>query len=85
MFFVYILKSKKDNNLYIGYTNDLRRRIEEHNLGLNQSTRLRKPFKLIYYESYFSKSDAKKREDNLKLRAKALRQLKERIHLSLKA
>jgi putative endonuclease len=85
MLFVYILKSKKDDNLYIGYTNDLRRRIEEHNLGFNQSTRLRKPFKLIYYEAYFSKSDAKKREDNLKLRAKALRQLKERIHLSLEA
>jgi putative endonuclease len=55
MFFVYILKSKKDDNLYVGYTNDLRRRIEEHNLGFNQSTRLRKPFKLIYYEAYFSK------------------------------
>jgi len=85
MFFVYILKSKKDDNLYLGYTEDLRKRIKEHNLGFVPSTRLRKPFKLVYYESYLSQRDATQREHNLKLRAKALRQLKNRIKSSLEA
>ena len=85
MFFVYILKSKKEKSLYIGYTNDLRKRIKEHNLGLVRSTKSRKPFYLVYYEAYYSKQDAVYREHNLKLRAKALRQLKIRIGTSLQA
>lgn len=79
MFFVYILKSKKDNKLYFGYTKDLRKRLKEHNLGLVYSTKSRIPFSLIYYEAYASKQDALNREHNLKLRAKALKQLKDRI------
>jgi putative endonuclease len=79
MFFVYILKSKIDKKLYIGCTNDLRRRLKEHNLGLVESTKSRKPFYLVYYEAYASKDDAFTREHNLKLRAKSLRQLKIRI------
>jgi putative endonuclease len=85
MFFVYILKSKKDKNLYIGYTPDLRKRLKEHNLGLVSSTKPRRPFYLVYYEAYASKQDAVKREHNLKLRAKALRQLKNRIKTSLES
>ncbi len=85
MFFVYILKSKKDRNLYTGYTNNLRKRLKEHNLGLVRPTKSRKPLHLVYYEAYVSKQDAIKREHNLKLRAKALRQLKNRIRASLKA
>lgn len=85
MFFVYILKSKKDGKLYLGYTNDLRKRFKEHNLGLVSSTKLRRPFHLVYYEAYTSQQDATKREHNFKLRAKVLRQLKNRIELSLKA
>lgn len=85
MFFVYILKSDKDKELYIGCAHDLRKRLKEHNLGLVKSTKLRKPFYLVYYEAYASKQDAFKREHNLKLRAKALRQLKIRINNSLKA
>lgn len=84
MFFVYILKSEKDKKLYIGYTNDLRKRFREHNLGLVKSTNLRRPFRLVYYEAYASQQDATKREHNLKLRAKVLRQLEDRIDLSLK-
>jgi len=38
MFYVYILKSEKDNNLYIGFSKDLKSRVEAHNLGLNAST-----------------------------------------------
>lgn len=84
MFFVYFLKSKKDKSLYIGYTKDLRERLKEHNLGLVRATKSRRPLYLVYYEAYNSKQDAVKREHNLKLRAKALRQLINRIKSSLR-
>ncbi len=83
MFFVYILKSQKDRNLYIGFTSDLKRRLKEHNSGQNRSTKFRRPLKLVYLEGYLSSEDAKKREENLKLRARALRQLLNRIEKSL--
>lgn len=79
MFFVYMIQSKKDKELYCGYTSDLRKRFKKHNLGLVPSTKHRIPFRVVYYEAYVSKQDAVKREHNLKLRAKALTQLKKRI------
>jgi len=85
MFYVYILKSDKDGKLYIGYSNNLQKRFKEHNLGLVESTKSRMPLHLIYYEAYTSKEDATKREHNLKLRAKALRQLILRIKASVGA
>lgn len=84
MFYVYILKSKKDGDLYTGSTNDLKRRFSEHNRGLCRATKNRVPFLLIYYEAYTSEKDAREREHNLKLRANALNQLKRRIKNSLK-
>lgn len=83
MFFMYILKSLKDSQLYIGFTNNLKRRLEEHNKGAVVSTKSRKPLKLVYYEAYASEYDARHREHNLKLRAKASRQLLLRIKNSL--
>lgn len=83
VFYVYILKSRKDSQLYTGYTADLRRRLVEHNSGETLSTRHRGPFDLVYYEAYRAKTDAQKRERMLKLRAKALAQLKRRIQASL--
>jgi len=50
MFYVYVLRSKSDGKLYIGYTSDLRKRINEHNNGLVQSIRPRMPLTLVYYE-----------------------------------
>jgi len=85
MFYVYILKSEKDNNLYTGYTNDLKRRLEEHNSGKNRSTKSRTPFTLIYYEAYKSREDATHREKMLKEQGKALGGLKRRIGKSLKS
>jgi putative endonuclease len=84
MFYVYILRSKKDDKLYIGSTNDLRKRLIEHNRGEVFSTKSRIPFELIYYEAYKEEGDARKRESNLKLRSRALAQLKKRIQNSLK-
>jgi len=84
MFYVYILKSLKDEKLYIGSTNDLKRRLSEHNNGLSRSTKARRPFELRYYEACFSKYDARRREYMLKKDGKALGQLKRRIPESLK-
>ena len=66
MFYTYVLKSKKDNKLYIGYTNNLKRRIEEHNSGLVKSTAYRIPLELIYYEACVNKYKAIKREKYFK-------------------
>ncbi|OGZ31701.1 MAG: hypothetical protein A3H02_01390 [Candidatus Niyogibacteria bacterium RIFCSPLOWO2_12_FULL_41_13] len=83
MFYVYILKSKKDGSIYIGYTSNLIRRFEEHNNLKNKSTRYKAPFELIYYEAYKSNADARYRETNLKRFAQAYSQLKNRIRNSL--
>ena len=86
MFFVYLIQSRIDKDfVYTGYTPDLRKRFKKHNLGLVKSTKLKKPFRLVYYESYASKQDAVKREHNLKLRAKALKQLRMRIQSCFEA
>lgn len=50
-YYVYILESQNYQELYIGYTDDLRKRIKEHNQGLNKSTKPYLPWKLIYYEA----------------------------------
>ncbi|MFH1354889.1 MAG: GIY-YIG nuclease family protein [Candidatus Omnitrophota bacterium] len=84
MFGVYILKSKKDNNCYIGSTNNLDRRINAHNKGLVFSTKSRIPFDLIYFEAYKSETDARLREKSLKIRSRAFAQLKKRIKESIR-
>lgn len=83
MHYVYILKSAKNNSLYIGITNNLSRRITEHNKGKNISTKRYLPWVCIYFEGYFSENDAKARENNLKIFGKAYGQLKGRIKNSL--
>jgi putative endonuclease len=65
-FYVYVLESLKDKKRYIGYTNNMRRRVEEHNKGLSFSTKFRLPFRLIYFEGCTNQQDAKRREDYLK-------------------
>jgi len=83
MYYVYIIKSIKDKQLYLGYTNNLSKRIKEHNSKLNTSTKSRTPFKLVYYKAYHSRQDATKHGSNLKLHAKALTQLLRRIRNSV--
>lgn len=84
MFYVYIIKSRTDGKLYIGFTNDLKKRFSEHNQGGSLSTKSRKPFTLIYYEAYRSEANAKNREWQLKKYGQAYRRLKERIKISLR-
>jgi putative endonuclease len=55
-----------DGSLYIGFTHDLRKRITEHNKGLNQSTKPYKPWDVIYYEAHRNEADARRREKYLK-------------------
>ena len=62
MYYVYILKSKKDNLLYVGYSTDLKKRLKAHQNGEVKSTKPRRPFELIFYEAYKSMRDAKRRE-----------------------
>lgn len=66
MYYVYILQSKKDGRLYIGYTANLKKRLQEHNNGKSLATKPFRPYKLIFYEAFLNKRDAKTREEYLK-------------------
>ena len=83
MFYTYILQSKKDGDLYIGSTTDLRRRFEEHNTGKVASTKHRKPFALLYYEAYLTEELARKRESSLKKRGSARNSVLKRLGLKM--
>ena len=65
-YYVYILQSNKDNSLYIGYTHDLKNRVQKHNRGESQFTHSRVPYKLIFYEAFLREVDAKNRETYFK-------------------
>ena len=66
LFYVYVLESLKDGERYIGYTVNLKRRLEEHKRGLSFATKPRLPMKLIYVEACTNEHDAKRREQYLK-------------------
>ncbi len=69
MYYVYILQSQKNKDIYVGYTTDLKNRVLLHNSGKVKSTKAYKPWLLIYYEAYRNKFDATLRENELKLHA----------------
>ena len=77
-YYVYVLYSAIDSNFYTGYTNDLKKRIREHDLGKVKSTRKRRPLKLVYFEGCLDQDDAIKREKYLKTTC-GKRYLKNRI------
>lgn len=66
MFYTYILQSKKDKELYVGCTDDLKKRLKEHNTGLVFSTKSKIPYDIIHYEAFIHKKDAFLREKWLK-------------------
>jgi len=80
--YVYVLLSGKDDEFYIGYTRDLKQRIEQHNAKKNFSTKGRLPLSLIYVESCLNEEDAKRRENYLKT-SQGRRFLKLRLRKSL--
>jgi putative endonuclease len=65
-YYVYVLWSEKDGKFYVGYTKDIRRRLDEHNSGRVPSTKKRTPLRLIYWEGCLNQQDATKREKYLK-------------------
>jgi predicted GIY-YIG superfamily endonuclease len=75
MYYVYLLKIAGKQKTYIGYTENLKRRIKEHSI--------KKP-ELIYYEAYKNEQDARERENMLKQRGQTVRRLKERLKNSLR-
>jgi len=66
MYYVYIIQSQKDSNIYIGFTNDLEKRFQQHNSGSVRSTKSRIPFVMLYYEALNSKIEAVEREKYFK-------------------
>ena len=78
MFYVYLLKSPKTGQIYVGFTEDLRRRFNEH-----QQLQRHKGWMLIYYEAYRDREDAAERERGLKSYGSSLQKLKTRLKRSL--
>ena len=65
-FYVYVLQSGMDKFFYTGYTNNLLKRLDEHNRGQVKSTAGRRPLNLIYWEGCLCRKDATEREKYLK-------------------
>ena len=66
MFYVYVLQSEKDKKLYIGATNNLKRRFREHQIGKSKATMPRRPFKLVSYIAVENEKIGRKLEEYLK-------------------
>jgi putative endonuclease len=66
MYYVYVISSESKKYIYVGLTNDVSRRFNEHNKGLNKTTKPYRPFKLILTENHNSRSEARDREKYLK-------------------
>jgi putative endonuclease len=66
MYFLYILKSLKDLGYYIGVTDNIERRLVEHNKGKTKSIKSRIPFECVYKESFGTMTEARRRENQLK-------------------
>jgi len=82
--YVYLLKSNKTSWIYIGCTNDLEKRLKEHNEGKVYSTKKMLPIELIYFEAYISKDCAYQREKSLKTYGSGLAKLKSRLAINKK-
>ena len=83
MHYVYMIKSTIKDCLYVGLTDDLRRRFREHNGKENISTKFYAPFELVYYEAYRNKQDALLHEKKLKHHGAVIGHLKRRLKYSL--
>jgi putative endonuclease len=78
MYYVYVLHSMSDDGLYIGYSSDLEKLLNQHRAGLSFATSYRDPWKLIYYEAYAEETDARGRERYKKWRVVRL------LHMQLR-
>ena len=80
MYYVYVLQSM-NGKIYVGCTNDLERRLEEHRQGKTYTTSRMKELKLVYYEGYMNKKMAFEREKKLKQYGSSYHGLMRRIGL----
>ena len=85
MYYVYLLQSLSDSSkLYLGSTNDLKRRFAEHNSNKGCNTTKNDKWKLIYYEAYETLELARKREYQLKNNRGSKRALYQRLNIVFK-
>ncbi|WP_373059179.1 GIY-YIG nuclease family protein [Zunongwangia sp. H14] len=66
MYFVYAIRSQLKDWIYVGMTNNVQRRIAQHNAGQNKSTKAYKPFQFLFSENFPTRPEARKREKYLK-------------------
>lgn len=84
MFYVYVIKHKSTKEIYIGFTNNLQRRLIEHQVGDNKSTKRNNgTWFLVYAEAYRNEADARLRERRLKNHGSGKQELYKRIKGSL--
>ncbi|KKS82891.1 MAG: hypothetical protein UV58_C0004G0064 [Candidatus Wolfebacteria bacterium GW2011_GWC1_43_10] len=74
MYFVYVIKNSKKGDLYVGYSNDVFRRLKEHQKKFPSD-------EIFYYEAYKFEKDARERERKLKQYGNAWRALKKRVKI----
>lgn len=79
MYFVYVLKSLRDNKYYIGQTNDFERRVRQHMLGRVASTKNRRPFRIVGSKMFKTRSESMRMEHQLKLNGEKKREFIDKI------
>jgi putative endonuclease len=87
-YYVYLLESLKvEGRLYVGFTIDLKARLEKHNRAINFSTKPYAPWRLIFYEAYLNKEDALRREGYLKTNqgARLLKRMLKEYYYAMKS
>ena len=85
MYYVYLLQSKVNpRKFYLGSTNDLKRRLQEHNAKKSHSTARYVPWEIVYYEAFISEKDARRREQALKHHGKGMSELKRRLKYGIR-
>ncbi|MFC1669064.1 GIY-YIG nuclease family protein [Spirochaetota bacterium] len=84
MYYIYLIQNSVSKNKYIGYTNDLKRRLLEHNQNKNRATKAKiGTWELKYYEAYLSQEDALMREKRLKQHGRTKQELYKRCSISI--
>jgi len=84
MHYLYILQSIKDNGFYIGITENIEKRLKDHNYGKTKSTKNRRPFRLIYSEQFNNRLEARTREIELKTNYSKRKELYTKLGLKIK-
>lgn len=81
MYYVYLLESLSNEQVYVGSTKNLKARLEKHNNGLSISTKHYRPWKVIYYETYPTEKLARERESKLEQHGNAMKEVRRRLKI----